>query len=258
MWERILRAMRVGTKAKALNNVIPLVGLFLVGAAALSLSTACHTSRGTETMTEPLFPSRIDSDRLRFERLSHETTDVFELYEFTSDDAWQDHIEETMPWFRFQRVDEVAGFIDHAEQEWRDRNSARYLLRSKETDDAIVGTTAFIPEWEKRRGGSDIVLSRDYWGRDGVERGAVFVELTFETYDLYAYCSSCAPGNARSRRMIEKVVDSYGGQDEGCLRQFGSPHPDGAVTDQHRFSIVREEYERATETADVLDFDVAW
>lgn len=210
-------------------------------------------------MTGSVFPSRIESDRLVFEQLSHETTDVFEFYECASEDAWQNHVAETMPWFRFQRVDEVASFIDHAEQEWTDRNSARYVLRSKADGDAIVGTTAFTPEWERRRGGSDIVLSKDYWGRGyGVERGTVFVELTFETYDLDAYCTTCAAGNSQSRRMIENIVDSYGGQYEGCLRQFGSPHPDGAVTDQHRFSIVREEYEQATETADVLTFEADW
>lgn len=210
-------------------------------------------------MTTDLFPERIETQRLLFERLGHETIDPFELYEFVSSDDWQSDALDHMPWFRFQRLDEVAGFIDHAEAEWADRSSARYLLRTNDDDTELVGTTAFDPEWEHRRAGSDVVLAPRFWGREyGFERASVFVELTFEVYDLDAYCTTCAVDNEPSRRMIEKIVDAYGGQYEGRLRQFGAPHPGGEVTDQHRYSIVRSEYEQATQDEDTLDFEIEW
>lgn len=208
-------------------------------------------------MVHNLFPDQIETKRLIFERLSHETIDPFEFYEFVTQDDWQSATAEHMPWFRFQRPDQVTDFIDRAEQQWADRNAARYLLRSKEEGE-LVGTTAYKPEWDTRRAGSDVVLAQQYWGREyGVERASVFIELTFERYNLDAYCTTCAVSNEPSRRMIEKYVEKYGGRHEGLLRQH-SRHPNGAVTDQHRFSIVQSEYENATKGMETVDFETDW
>jgi len=210
------------------------------------------------TMVHSLFPERVETSRLVLERVSHESVDPFTLYEFVTRDDWQGDATEHMPWFRFQRLDQVTDFIDKAEQQWADRDTARYLLRSKDEGGELVGTTAYGPEWDSRRAGSGIVLAKQYWGREyGLERASVFIELTFEQYDLEAYYTTCAASNEPSRRMIEKYVEKYGGRHEGRLRQH-SPRPSGEVTDQHRFTILRSEYEDATRGMDTLDFDISW
>lgn len=209
-------------------------------------------------MVRSLFPTRIETERLVFEPLTPEETDVFELYEFVSRDDWQGAATEHMPWFRFDRIDQVATFIEDAAEQWANRETARYLLRAPADNDGIVGTTAYGPEWDGRRAGSGIVLAEEYWRREyGLERASVFIELTFECYDLDAFYTTCAAENEPSRRMIEKYVDRYGGRHEGLLRQH-SPRPSGAVTDQHRFSITRAEYESATADRETLAFDLAW
>lgn len=209
-------------------------------------------------MGRSIFPERIETDRLVFQRASRETIDPFELYEFVSRADWQGAATEHMPWFRFRRLDQVAEFLESADQQWVDGDTARYLLRSREEGGNIVGVTGYGPEWERRRAGSGIVLAREYWGREyGLERASAFVELTFERYDLDTYYATCARENEPSRRMIEKYVEKYGGRHEGLLRGH-SPRPSGEVTDQHRFSIVREEYEAATENTETLAFDVEW
>lgn len=202
-----------------------------------------------------LFPHRIETDRLVFERLAHDTVDLFECYEFVTSDEWQGAATEHMPWFRFQRLDELSGFVDQAEQQWRDGETARYLLRLQEGGD-IIGTTAYGPEWDSRRAGSGIVLSQQYWSNEyGLERASVFIEMTFERYDLDAYYTTCAAENDPSRRMIEKYVETYGGRHEGLLRQH-SPRPSGEVTDQHRFTILRSEYEGAD--VETMQFETVW
>ena len=206
-------------------------------------------------MVHQLFPERIETRRLLFERVSHEMVDPFELYDLVSRDDWQKDSTEHMPWFRFKHLNHVAGFIDKAEQEWADRDTARYLLRSKNEGGELVGLTAYGPEWNERRAGSGIVLAKQYWGREyGLERASVFVELTFEQYDLDAYYTTCSARNEPSRRMIEKYVEKYGGRHEGLLRQH-SPRPNGEVTDQHRFTILKSEYEDATKNMNTLEFD---
>lgn len=213
---------------------------------------------GGLTMPNDLFPRRIETDRLVLERISRETVDPFELYDLVTRDDWRGDATEHMPWFRFQRLDRVVDFVEKAEQQWADRETARYLVRSKAEDGSLVGVTAFGPEWSERRAGSGIVLAKSYWGREyGLERASAFIELTFERYDLDAYYTTCADGNEPSRRMIEKYVERYGGRHEGLLRQHSS-RPSGAVTDQHRFTILRDEYEAATVDRETLAFDVTW
>lgn len=204
------------------------------------------------------FPVRIETERLGFERLHSGAVDVAGLQEFFARDGWQGRATEHMPWFRFEGNEDVAAFVEHAERRWDDGESARYLLRSR-TDDELLGTAAFTPDWDKRLAGSDVVLAPEYWGRGfGSERASVFVELAFDHYDFEVYATTCAVDNDRSRRMIEKIVDRYGGRYEGRLRQFGSKHPDGTVTDQHRFSITRDEYEAAREEIDPVVATVEW
>ena len=104
---------------------------------------------------------------------------------------------------------------------------------------------------ERIRGSADRRVKLAVVDIDGVLRGI------FERYDLDAYYTTCAADNRPSRRMIEKYVSKYGGQHEGLLRQHSS-RPDGTVTDQHRFTILREEYEAATDGEETMAFDLEW
>lgn len=209
-------------------------------------------------MTHNLFPERIETHRLIFERISHENVNPFEFYEFVCRDDWQAAASEHMPWYLFERVDQVTKFIDQAEQEWADRDSARYLLQAKDEEADLIGLTDHSFEWDAKRAKSGIVLAKQYWGREyALERASALIELTFEQYDLEAYYTTCAADNDNSRRLIEKYIEKYGGCYEGLLRQY-SPRPNGNVTDQHRFSIVNREYENATSEMNTLDFKIEW
>lgn len=117
-------------------------------------------------MPATLFPDRLETDRLIFERIELDRTDIFELYEFVSRADWQGAATEHMPWFRFTRLDQVTQFVEDATDQWREGETARYLLRAPAEDGGLVGTTAFGPEWEQRRAGSGIILAEEYWGRE--------------------------------------------------------------------------------------------
>jgi len=190
--------------------------------------------------------------------MSHDAIDLDDLAALFTSEEWHGETTAHMPWFRLADREAVRDFVEHAERQWQSGERARYLVRENE-DDTPVGTASFDPDWDRRCGGSDVVLVKRYWGQGyGTERASAFVELTFEHYDLAAYVTSCAVDNEESRRMIERIVERYGGRFEGVLRQFGAPHPDGTVTDQRRYSITREEYEAATSDVDTPTVAVKW
>lgn len=194
-----------------------------------------------------LFPPEFETDRLTFERVSPDRTDTFEVHELTTTDRWE-QVTEWMPWYDFDRLDRVRKFLAHQEEQWNEGEKASYTIRPKPGEphaDDLVGFTALGSEWDTRRAGSGIVLDPDVWGNGyGHERALEMVRLTFERLRLDAYYTTCAAGNERSRRMIERYVDHFGGRHEGLLRQHSS-RPNGDVTDQHRFTITRAEYEAA-------------
>ncbi|WP_224270619.1 GNAT family N-acetyltransferase [Haloprofundus salinisoli] len=200
-------------------------------------------------MPTPLFPERFETDRLAFERVSHDDTDLFALYDLAQSETWQSQVTEHMPWFRFEQLDQVAQFVDDAERQRKERTFARYAVYPKEGEaDAgdLAGLTTFRPQWKLQSGSSSVILAEPFWGRGyGTERAEKMVELTFERFDLDCYYTTAAAGNDRSRRMISRYIESFGGTYEGLLRNFKS-RPTGEVTDQHRYTITREEYEAAT------------
>lgn len=203
-------------------------------------------------MSKSLFPERIETDRLLLERITHKNTDYEEVYDLTTTESWQTTVTEHMPWFGFDRLDQICGYVDHCEQQWADREKASYSIRPRAGEDRagqLVGFASYGPDWEERRAGSGIVLAEPVWGRGyGGERAAAMVDMTFGRHRLDAYYTEIAVGNDRSRRMVEKYVERFGGRHEGMLRQYRS-RTNGEVPDYHRYSITRDEYENAVENA---------
>lgn len=209
-------------------------------------------------MSHEEFPDRIETERLEFERLAHDRIDRHHVATLLTSEEWHEGLQ-AMPWFRFETVEQVAELVDNSEEQWANRESARYLLRRRDSPRELVGTAAFMPEWKKRRATGDVVLSTQFWGNGyGLERAEAFLELAFVGYEFDIYYTSCAPGNERSRRMIETLVDRYDGRYEGRLRNEGAPRPDGTVTDQHRYSISRAEYEQAKAAGSRRDIELCW
>lgn len=194
-----------------------------------------------------LFPNRFDTERLTFERVSPEHTDAFEVHDLTTTDRWN-RVTAWMPWYDFDRLDRVRTYLALQAERWDEGEKASYTIRPKAGEPRagdLVGFTTLEPEWDTRRAGSDVVLDPDVWGNGyAYERAVEMVRLTFDRLRIDAFYTTCAAGNDRSRRMIERYVNHFGGRHEGLLRQHSS-RPDGEVTAQHRFTITCAEYEAA-------------
>lgn len=196
-------------------------------------------------MARGLFPERTETDRLVLERLSFHRADPMELYELSQTGGWERATAENMPWYGFDTPKEVVEYVENAEQAWADAEKAVYAVRPREGEPRagdLAGVTTLNPEWDRDRAGAGVVLAEPFWGRGyGTERGREMVRIAFERLDLGAFVTQCAAGNDRSRRMIESYLVDAGGQCDGLLRHE-NPRPDGRMTAQYRFSLLREEW----------------
>ncbi|ELZ17254.1 N-acetyltransferase GCN5 [Haloterrigena salina JCM 13891] len=196
-----------------------------------------------------MFPERIETDRLTFERISHDAVDVFALHELYSDGDETERMFEYWDSSPHETVKETYDYVDEAEELWDDVEGAKYVIRPDEGEDGagvIAGTTGLYPHWEKRSANLGILLDEQFWGRGySAERADAFLSVAFDRLDLELVVAAHIDGNKKSRRAINKYVERYDGQYEGLLRNWLPL--DDTVADVHRYTISREEYFEATE-----------
>ncbi|WP_435364601.1 GNAT family N-acetyltransferase [Haloarchaeobius sp. DYHT-AS-18] len=198
-----------------------------------------------------MFPETISTDRLRFERLCHETVDAIEYHQVCSrHEPGIDEVTRYLPWDTHETVAETAEYLDSLEAQWADRTRAEYLIRPKsgeagsEEEGAgdIAGSGGLIVDWETRTGKPAIWLRKRFWGRGySAERALAMLALAFDRLDLDLVAIPVQDGNDRSRRAVEKYVERFGGQYDGRIRN-STVRPDGTVIDHHRYTITAEQY----------------
>lgn len=194
----------------------------------------------------PLFPSEMESARLRYERLHPDEFDSYELYEHVRSGAPDvDEITEYVTWDPHEHPNEAFDWVDRCGDQFEDGTAATYVLRPKEGDRTgeLAGLAGVHPDWDRRRASFGAWLRKPFWGRGySGERAARLLELAFDRLDLEVVAVAHTPANENSRRAIEKYVDRFGGRKEGRIRN-------GVVIgdeprDTVRYSISREEWEQ--------------
>lgn len=196
-----------------------------------------------------MFPERIETERLHLERISHETVDVSDLHELYREGEHADELFEYWDSSPHQTLKETYDYVEDAEQQWADRQGAKYVIRPREGEDGageLAGTTGLYPHWEKHAATLGILLDRRFWGRGYAgERADAMLAVAFEDLELELVVAAHVDGNEKSRRAIARYVDRYNGQYEGLLRNWLAMADD--VVDVHRYTISREEYRDAVE-----------
>ena len=192
-----------------------------------------------------MFPDAIETDRLRFERLSRDAVDPLELYEYTSRRSESIDAEVAyVTWDPHETPKETLEMLERAEGSWDDREAATYAVYPRASEDGadeFAGTTSLFFEWDKRLAYSGIWLRKLFWGRGySGERAAALFALAFDRLDLEVVVAAHLDGNDTSKRAIEKYVDRFGGRYEGRLRN--EIVVDDEPQDLHRYSISREEW----------------
>lgn len=192
-----------------------------------------------------MFPQVIESDRLRLERLSRDTVDVFEMYELLGANPHADEVFEYLDEDPHQTVKETFEKVRKAEESFEDGEYAQYVIRPKSAEpraDELAGIAGLYPKWDRRFATLGIILDKPFWGNGySEERAELLLEIAFERLDLELVAVKYIDGNEQSKQAIEKYIDRFGGQYDGLLRNWLAV--DGVVFDCHRYSISRDQYE---------------
>jgi len=193
-----------------------------------------------------LFPTEMESDRLRYEPV-HRTVEPYELYEYANVDAPAiDEITQWVTWDPYETPKEAADWIQQTQEEFEENDGATYVVRPKEGDraDEFAGVAGIGVGWDRQVAGFGTWFRKPFWGNGySGERAARMLELAFERLDLRIVTVSHDPENDQSRSAIGKYVDRFGGHEEGVIRN--DIVMNGDVRDSVRYSISKEEYEAA-------------
>ncbi|WP_435194832.1 GNAT family N-acetyltransferase [Natronomonas sp. EA1] len=192
-----------------------------------------------------LFPEEMASERLRFERVHPDETDVFEFYEHQKRGApGIDAITRYVTWDPAATPKETAEFIEHCGEQFEAGEGATYVARPREGEaeaGEFAGVAGMGVDWDRRTATFGTWLRKPFWGRGySGERAARFMELAFDRLDLECVTVSHDPENTQSERAISKYVERFGGRREGRIRN--DIVIDGEPRDSVRYSISTEEW----------------
>lgn len=191
-----------------------------------------------------LFPTELESDRLRYEYLHPDAFDPMELYQYVSADAPHiDEITEYVTWDPYENPKEAFDWVENRGEAFESGEGVTYVIRPKDGDRAgeFAGLTGLSVDWDCKRGGLGIWLRKPFWGRGySGERAGRLLELAFDRLDLEIVTVSHDPENEQSKKAIQAYVDQYGGRKEGRLRN--EIVMNGAPRDAVRYTISAEEW----------------
>lgn len=196
-----------------------------------------------------LFPTVIESPRLRFEVVHPDHYDPYEMYEHVRAGAPNvETLTQWMTWDPHPHPKQTMEFVEHVGKQFDDEEGADYAIYPRDGDGGageFAGTCNLSADWDRRRGVLGTWFRKPFWGRGySGERARALIALAFDVLDLEVVGVTHDPDNEKSRRAIEKYVDALGGRKEGLIRNdivIGDEPRDSV-----RYSITAEEWREAT------------
>lgn len=187
-----------------------------------------------------MFPRTLETDALILTQFCETQVDLFDLYDlFTEERDGTADVFEYVPQEPYSSVKDAYDQLIEAEGSWEEAESAQYAVHTG--NNVLVGHTGLVFEWERRIARIGFTLGKQYWGRGYAgECATALTDLAFERLDLDVVALDYADGNERSKRAIEKFIETVGGQYDGILRNWASIGDE--IADHHRYTITQEQY----------------
>nr|WP_158854906.1 GNAT family N-acetyltransferase [Halorhabdus sp. CUG00001] len=128
-----------------------------------------------------LFPTEMESERLRYERLHPDNIDPFELYEHVKEGAPAiDEITEYVTWDPYSNPKEAVEWVETCGTDFENGEGATYVVRpnSGERAGSFAGLAGLGVEWDQQRATLGTWFRKPFWGQGySGERAARFCLL---------------------------------------------------------------------------------
>lgn len=192
-----------------------------------------------------MFPHRTKAERLLLERFSHENVGVDALYDrFSIDSPHVEEIFNQIPDDPLKTEKDAAEFIDHAEDEWDEREAAVYAVTPKQSEDGsevLAGYAHLWLKWERRKAELGLVLDKPFWGHEyATEVYLTLTDIAFSLRGIDLIEIGHPVPNTNSQRSIEKFIDEAGGQFDGIVHNNEWCGDD--LCDSRRYSVSKEDF----------------
>lgn len=187
----------------------------------------------------------LTTNRLHLEPLGPDTIAPEDFYEHVRVGApGIDEITAHVTWEPYEDLRQAVDWIRECAEAFAAGEDATYVVRPRVGERAgeFAGIVALHPDFERRLGTIGAWFREPCWGRGYFgEAAAALLDVAFEGIGLEVVAITHAPENERSRRAIEKLVDRFGGRQEGVIRN--DVVVGGEPRDSVRYSIGRAEWE---------------
>ena len=189
-----------------------------------------------------MFPQTLETENLVLVQFCDEQVDVFELYDLLAEGReGVEDVFEYVPQESYGSVKEARDQLVEAGTSWKEADSAQYAVYTAK--DSLVGYAELFFKWKRRTARIGFTFSKQYWGNGYAGECAMeLTRLAFDRLDLELVAIGHEDGNRKSKRAIEKFIETVGGQYDGVLRNW-TPLGD-EIADHHRYTVTREQYQQ--------------
>lgn len=198
--------------------------------------------------TWDVFPPRLASSRLRYDKFSSTNATLDDLYELLveSDDAGG--VEELLDREFPDTYQGIKDFSQKVEEWWENGHTAFYTIRRLNEHDPILGFAIIDNiQWDRKRCEVGVWLRKSAWGEQyGVERALTLLHVCFEKLDMEYVVITTAMDNDRAISSIETYIDWCNGQNIGRIPNEYIHNTTGEPLDCWMYAISREEFRNST------------
>lgn len=186
-----------------------------------------------------MFPDTIETDSLTLAQFTDGSVDVFELYDLFAESEDTRAVFRYVPQEPYSSVKDARDELDEADTAWEEGEAAQYAVYTSDND--LTGYAVLSVDWTRQTGDLGFIFAKSYWGRGYAgECAMALTDLAFDRLDLELVSIGYEEGNDRSKRAVEKFIDTVGGQYDGVLRNW-TPIGD-EMADHHRYTVMKEQY----------------
>jgi len=197
-----------------------------------------------------MFPERIETPRLRFDRFAESNVSITQFYSVAGASETIEEETTQLTWEPHEHLKESAAVLEQFTSGWENHEAATYALYPRDGQAGageLAGNTGLHIDWDRQLGTLGIWLRKPFWGRGySGERAGALLSLAFNRLGLEVVAVEHEPENTKSQRAIEQYVGRFGGRHEGYIRN-SHRYANGDIRDVHRYSISKDEWKEAIE-----------